>query len=281
MFRSVLPSPSVCTERSCHLLHILTVFFLEQSSSTSSTEDSPKHVCSARIFYSPLCSLFFSQFGNASTGTHKVHYQPQQQWDFIADAEELPVDLSLVLPHYRARNQPTGHRMSMFVHSRGEIKSMIVSTINEPDITTAKSPMQCRQSSRTPFFLSVHSSSTAPVTLYLPSDFGGKISLSASQTKVSLSAGFSNHVIPRVRFARIAGPREKKMNEFDEDGSDEVEIHAAGPITLRMWDVVEGAPERIAREAWRKICRRAISSKNLRADHRARQGIDWDFLLDD
>jgi hypothetical protein len=119
------------------------------------------------------------------------------------------------------------------------------------------------------------------VTLYLPSDFCGKISLSSSQTKVSLSAGFSNHVMPRVRFARIPGSREKKMNEIDEDGSDQVEIHATGPITLRMWDVVDGAPEKVAREAWRKMCRRATSSKNLRAEQRARQGIDWDFLLDD
>jgi hypothetical protein len=71
------------------------------------------------------------------------------------------------------------------------------------------------------------------------------------------------------------------MNRFYEDGSDEVEIHAAGHITLRIWDVVEGAQERVAREAWRKMCRRAISSKNLRAEQRARQAVDWDFLLDD
>jgi hypothetical protein len=139
---------------------------------------------------------------------------------------------------------------------------------------------QCRQSSRTPFFLSVHSSSTAPVTLCLPSDFCGKICLSSSQSKVSLSPGFTNNVISRVRFARISGPQDRKMNRIDEDGSDEVEIHAAGHITLRIWDVVEGAPESVAREAWRKMCRRAISSKNLRTEQR-RQGMDWDFLLDD
>jgi len=151
----------------------------------------------------------------------------------------------------------------MFVHSRAEIKSVI-----------------CRQSSRTPFFLSVNSSSTAPVTLYLPSDFCGTISFSASEPKVSLSAGFSNHVVPRVRFARITGSRDKR-NGIGEDGTDQVEIHAAGHVTLRMWDVVGGAPESVAREAWRKMCRRATSSKNLRAEQRARQGMDWDFLLDD
>ncbi|KAI9508692.1 hypothetical protein F5148DRAFT_1275628 [Russula earlei] len=197
------------------------------------------------------------------TGTHKVHYQPHQQWDFVADADELPVDLSLVLPHYRARNQPTGHRMGMLVHSRGEIKSTI-----------------CRQSSRTPFHLCVHSPTAAPVTLYLPSDFCGTILFSSSQPKISLSAGFRNNVVPRVHFARISGPREK-IDRFNDDGSDQVEIHATGNITLRMWDVVDGAPESAARETWRTMCRRATSSKSLRADHRARQGIDWDFLLDD
>jgi len=216
------------------------------SSSVSSADDSPKH------------------FGSHHTGTHKVHYQPHSQWDFVADADERPVDLSLVLPHYRARNQPTGHRMSMFVHSRGEIKSTI-----------------CRQSSRTPFHLSVHSSSAAPVTLYLPSDFCGKIFFSSSQPKVSLSSGFRNTVVPRVQFARISGSRDKMMETFDDDGADEVEIHAVGPITLRMWDVVEGAPESVAREAWRKMCRRATSSKSLRTEQRNRQAIDWDFLLDD
>ncbi|KAH9955632.1 hypothetical protein BC827DRAFT_1261994 [Russula dissimulans] len=205
-----------------------------------------------------------TRYSDHHTGTHKVHYQPHSQWDFVADEDERPVDLSLVLPHYRARNQPTGHRMSMFVHSRGEIKSTI-----------------CRQSSRTPFHLSVHSSSTAPVTLYLPSDFCGKIFLSSPQPKVSLSSGFRNNVVPRVHFARISGPRDKMMEAFDDDGTDEVEIHAAGHITLRMWDVVEGAQESVAREAWRKMCRRATSSKNLRAEQRNREAIDWDFLLDD
>ena len=171
----------------------------------------------------------------------------------------------------------------MFIHSRGEIKSVVVSDVYGPDraVTKSFSFLQCRQSSRTPFFLSVHSSSTAPVTLCLPSDFSGKISFSSSQCKVSLSPGFTNNVISRVRFGRISGPQDKKMNRIDEDGSDEVEINAAGHITLRIWDVVGGAPESVAREAWRKMCRRAISSKNLRAEQRTRQAMDWDFLLDD
>lgn len=79
----------------------------------------------------PCCLDLLSQFGSLCTGTHKIHYQPQQQWDFTTDADDHPVDLSLVLPHYRARSQPTGHQMSMYVHSSGEIKSTIVSAINQ------------------------------------------------------------------------------------------------------------------------------------------------------
>jgi hypothetical protein len=79
------------------------------------------------FFFLLILTLTITQFESHGAGTHKVHYQPQQQWDFIADADERPVDVSLVLPHYRARNQPTGHRMSMYIHSRAEIKSTIVS----------------------------------------------------------------------------------------------------------------------------------------------------------
>ena len=78
-----------------------------------------------------------SQFGSRCTGTHKIHYQPQQPWDFTTDADDHPVDLSLVLPHYRARGQPTEHQMSMYVHSSGEIKSTIVSAANQANSITA------------------------------------------------------------------------------------------------------------------------------------------------
>jgi hypothetical protein len=115
------------------------------------------------------------------------------------------------------------------------------------------------------------------VTLYLPSDFSGRICLSSSTPKITFSAGFTNNILPRVRFARISNSQHRKADESSKNGSDEVEIHAPGHITLRMWDVVEGAPESLAREAWRKMCRRA-TSKGLQAEQ---QTIDWDFLLDD
>ncbi|KAH9180240.1 hypothetical protein EDB89DRAFT_1840237 [Lactarius sanguifluus] len=220
-------------------------------------------MCAFVPVFASYCPDLLLQFGSLCTGTHKIHYRPQQQWDFTTDADDRPVDLSLVLPHYRARSQPTGHQMSMYIHSSGEIKSTI-----------------CRQSSRTPFFLSVDSSGTAPVTLYLPSDFCGRIYLSSS-SNVSLSAGFTNHILPHVRFALLSNSQYKIPGEHDEDGSDEVEIQATGRITLRMWDVVGGTAESVAREALRKFCRRVASSKNIRAEQRAQQAIDWDFLLDD
>ncbi|KAI0059124.1 hypothetical protein BV25DRAFT_1829444 [Artomyces pyxidatus] len=193
------------------------------SASSSSSEDSPKH------------------FDSCLVGTHKLHYLPRQQWDFIADSEDQPIDLSLIIPHYRAHNQPTGYRMSMHIHSeRSEIKATV-----------------CRKSPRSPFLLYVHSSSTAPVTLYLPSDFSGSVRAPAH---TSFSAGFTNHILPRVGGA----------------GGDALEVCAAGPVTLRMWDVCAGAPERPAREAWRKMCRRGASARSL-----PQPAIDWDFLLED
>ncbi|KAI0318432.1 hypothetical protein OF83DRAFT_25132 [Amylostereum chailletii] len=194
-------------------------------------------------------------------GSQKVHYQSQRDWDFVVNSDDEPIDLTLILPHYRAYNQPTGHRMSMYIHSqRGEVKSKI-----------------CRSSPRSPFFLSVHSSGLVPVTLYLPSDFNGTIRFPVRQPKVSCSAGFNNHILPRVHFSSST---RHGSTEYD---ADEVEIYASGPVQLRMWDVAEGAPERSAREVIRQMYRRA-SSKNLRVEAKSQthpQVIDWDFLLDD
>lgn len=48
-------------------------------------------------------------------GSHKVKYNPESDWDFCLDVADEQVDLSLVLPHYRARTQPVNHRMNMFI----------------------------------------------------------------------------------------------------------------------------------------------------------------------
>lgn len=54
------------------------------------------------------------------TGSYRVRYRgagEHSAWDFALETEHSPVDVSLVLPHYRARNQPRDHRLSMFIGS--------------------------------------------------------------------------------------------------------------------------------------------------------------------
>lgn len=65
-------------------------------------------------------------------GSHRVHYRGAGQhnlYDFALDTERSPIDISLVLPHYRARNQPLDHRLGMFVgnDSAEPIKVKVVS----------------------------------------------------------------------------------------------------------------------------------------------------------
>ncbi|TFY74342.1 hypothetical protein EWM64_g9670 [Hericium alpestre] len=206
---------------------------------------------------------------NQTSGTHKVHYKPHQQWDYLVAAEEHPIDLSLMLPHYRAHNQPIGHRMGMYLHSeRHEIKARVG-----------------RKSLHAAFFLSVHASSAAPVTLYLPSDFSGVIripSCDSSRQKISLSAGFSNHILPRVRFMSSSSPH---TCQEAQNVHDEVEIFASGPITLRMWNVVDGMPEKATREVFRRLLKCAssthVSGPPKAKDREQQRVIDWDFLLED
>lgn len=63
-----------------------------------------------------------------TTGVHKIRYNANSEWDFQLDVSRTPVDLSLVLPHYRARNQPLQHRMSVFLgNDSAPIKAKIVS----------------------------------------------------------------------------------------------------------------------------------------------------------
>jgi hypothetical protein len=62
------------------------------------------------------------------TGTRKVKYTAGSEWDFAAETTHQPIDLSLVLPHYRARHQPVNHRMSMFLGSdTAPIRAKVVS----------------------------------------------------------------------------------------------------------------------------------------------------------
>ena len=64
---------------------------------------------------------------NVSTGPHKVKYHGTgEDWDMAIENEKA-VDVSLVLPHHRARTQPLDYRMNMHVASEeGDIKVKVV-----------------------------------------------------------------------------------------------------------------------------------------------------------
>lgn len=69
------------------------------------------------------------QLDRPTRGTTRVKYQADSDWDYSVDGRNTAIDLSLILPHYRARHQPVDHRMSMFIGCDSEpIKVKVVST---------------------------------------------------------------------------------------------------------------------------------------------------------
>ncbi|KAG5639535.1 hypothetical protein H0H81_000682 [Sphagnurus paluster] len=181
----------------------------------------------------------------ATRGTHKVKYTPEDDWDFQLDVPALPVDVSLALPHYRARNQPVDYRMSMFVG--GDDAPIKVKV--------------CRQYPRSRFYLEVQAGN-ADVTVWLPSDFRGQIH---HTSKASFSAGFVNRILANARI------NESESDEADDE--DDVVVYTRGRVAFRMWDIQTRAPENTHREALKRMfgcVRRAPET-----------AIDWDFLLED
>ncbi|RDB24089.1 hypothetical protein Hypma_008704 [Hypsizygus marmoreus] len=178
-------------------------------------------------------------------GTHKVKYQPDEDWDFHADIPLLPIDLSLALPHYRARHQPVDHRMSMFIGS---------------DTAPVKVKI-CRHQPRSKFYLEIQAG-TSDVTVWLPSDFKGQIHHSG---KAEFSAGFINRIMQNARL------NEPDYEEFYTE--DDVVVCTRGRITFRMWDIQTRAPENSQMEVLKRMfgCTRKAPET----------AIDWDFLLED
>jgi len=178
-------------------------------------------------------------------GTQKVKYQGGEDWDFHVDGGKLPLDLSLILPHYRARNQPVEHRMSMFVANDNEPIKLKV----------------CRNFPRSKFYLEVLAE-TSDVTIWLPSDFKGQIHTSA---KPSFSAGFINRILRNVRI------NENDVQEFYNE--DDVVVVTRGRVAFRMWDVRTCSPENTHKESLKRMfgCSRKAPET----------AIDWDFLLKD
>jgi len=229
-------------------------------------------------------------------GSHRVKYRgagEHSAWDFTLETDHRPIDVSLVLPHYRARNQPLDHRLSMYV-GNGNADSIKVKVCRNflPTRTTK-------------FHLEVHSPSNADVTIWLPSDFKGHIHRSARCRKISFSAGFTNRIMQNVCLTQSRRPsivsttdgttfqysdiyisddagvyseKEKWNAGYISGGAeeDEVVVHTLGQVTFRMWDIHRGEPEVRCREACKRVFGLGWCAK--RAPEVA---IDWDFLLED
>lgn len=178
-------------------------------------------------------------------GSQKVKYQEDAEWDHHVDGGNQSMDLSLMLPHYRARNQPVDHRMAMLVENDSEPVKLKV----------------CRNFPQCHFYLEVLSEDS-DVTLWLPSDFRGQIHTS---TKPSFSAGFINRILRNVRL------NERDVEEYYDE--DHVVVVTRGRISIRMWDVRTCSPENTHKESLKRMfgCSRKAPET----------AIDWDFLLKD
>ncbi|KAF8061596.1 hypothetical protein FPV67DRAFT_1452513 [Lyophyllum atratum] len=182
---------------------------------------------------------------SSARGSHKVKYQPCEDFDFQLDIPNYPIDLSLTLPHYRARHQPVDHRMSMFIGSdNAPIKVKV-----------------CRLYPRSRFYLEVQAG-TSDITVWLPSDFKGQIHHTG---KACFSAGFTNRILQN---ARLNEPEYEDMSD-----EDDVVVATKGRVTFRMWDIQTQAPENTQREALKRMFGCARKAPET--------AIDWDFLLED
>jgi hypothetical protein len=200
-----------------------------------------------------------------------VRYAPKSEWDYFEESGHKPIDTSLALPHYRARSQPIGHRLNLFVGTdSADIKVKVVSRQQPGSISQSSFTFgQCRTYPRVNFYLEVHAGS-ADVIVWLPSDFKGHIYHPSSSSphspshKLRFSTGFVNHIMPRVRLNEEA---------YNNDGQDEVFVRSTGKVTFKMWDIVTAAPEKKSKETWKRLlsCSRRTREKPM----------NWDFLLED
>jgi len=174
-----------------------------------------------------------------------------------------PIDISLALPHYRARNQPVDHRLAMFVSNETSPIKLKVVSAHLLTRCIMSEHLQCRSVPRCKFFLDVRTT-TSNVTVWLPSDFRGHIRCSGTP---SFSAGFVNRMMANVRV-------NEAMSMDDNWDSDEVWVDTRGLVTFRMWDLHTNAPESQPKETLKRIF--SSTSKKL-----PERNINWDFLLED
>lgn len=245
-------------------------------------------------------------------GSHRVKYRgagPLTTHDFVLETNNQVIDVSLMLPHFRARNQPLDHRLSMLVanHGTDPMKVKVVSPTLPSHVRCTSSPhrryAQCRNfttARSAKFHLEVYSSADADITVWLPSDFKGHIHRSANCQRASFSAGFTNRIMRNVQLTQsrrpsvvsgLASPDQPYSDVYicapdpchREDKwyggvaeEDEVVVNTAGQVTFRMWDVDRGEPEARCREACKRIFGFGWCSKRS-----SEVAIDWDFLLED
>jgi hypothetical protein len=196
----------------------------------------------------------------------KVKYQPDSDWDFFVDTRHRPIDSSLILPHYRARNQPIGHRMNMFVRSQAPtIQLKLVSLITVLPRSTPH-PFKCRPCPRLNFYLEIQANSSN-VFIWLPPDFKGHIHLPNSCSQNALfSPGCVNRIMQHVR-----------INEeiYGDGGADEVVVTTSGKVSFMTWDIATGNPEKRMSDTWRRMSLLRCFRKSPQVP------MNWDFLLDD
>jgi hypothetical protein len=68
----------------------------------------------------------------APCGTHHVRFQPGAEWDHAVAPARGPVDVDLVLPHYRPRHLPAGERLRLRLAAAGPVAARIVSGLSLP-----------------------------------------------------------------------------------------------------------------------------------------------------
>lgn len=199
----------------------------------------------------------------SSRRPHRVHYNPDSLWAYELHASghaktRKPVEIDLLLPHFRATNQPKDHPLRMYIgNHHAPIHAKIVSLVMCIFASTpADRLLQCRTVSRTKFLLEINGGSS-DVVCYLPSDFKGHIMFSG---RAAFSYAFKDLVRPHCSFNEVVPNKHH---------GDVVVINTRGNITFKIWDIESGSAEP-------DNAHRATSAYNRRSP----SPQEWDFLLD-
>ncbi|KAH8833901.1 hypothetical protein DL96DRAFT_1578792 [Flagelloscypha sp. PMI_526] len=186
---------------------------------------------------------------HSPSGTHRVHYKPNSDWDYTltVSGHNKAVDVDLVLPHFRAKNQPADHRLNIYLANYlGPIKAKI-----------------CRSVSRTKFYCEIRGGQS-DIIVYIPSDFKGQLRYKAK--RAHFSPIVAEQILPHCRSINKVLP--------DTADDDHIVVSTHGNVTFRMWDILSGAAEPTAPEGLKKLFGYPRRSPSPNSDS------EWDFLLD-